>query len=171
MDCPLGSCLPPATAFSLVCWWPHFPHTLSHWSSGRRAVLTLLFDFVAGCSSSTRTLAAFLTVFVSVSLCQVLFVSHTGVVGRAVTALWVEGNPPGWKMECFWTFSVYPGRTVRWWRIPKYMTPFRLGKNGGKVADMESMTRGVGIRESCMKISMEEVSLQRKTRNAYLAIP
>lgn len=52
--------------------------------------------------------------------------------------------------------------------IPKYIAPFRLGKNRGKEADMESMTKGVGIRESCMKINMEEVSLQRKTRNAYL---
>ena len=33
---------------------------------------------------------------------------------------------------------------------------------------MESMPRGVGIQGSCMKINMEEVSLQRKTRDAYL---
>lgn len=99
MDCPFGSCLPPPTVLS-SSWWPHFPHTLNIWCCGRRGALTLLFAFVVGCSSSTRALAAFLTmtlsscpnIFLFVSLCRVLFVSHTGVVGRAVTNLWVEGR-------------------------------------------------------------------------------
>lgn len=40
---------------------------------------------------------------------------------------------------------------------------------GKRQTDIEWVTRRLGIAESYMKINVKEVSLQRKTRNAYLS--